>query len=202
MSIARLACATVLFASGLGVGVLWSPRGGALQTRDSHAVSDVQSESDVRSEQAKFVARIKEMYGDELAEFASQFEDMTIRIKKYPIDAWASPDGRFVIRLFGSDETIVSELRYPARKGGATELLRHYSFSCDHQTYSCDFVRTTGDSKMTEVQFHRSDAKGGELSYVDLDADGRWDRFNDYTRKPPTFYHRDGLFWKERTKDK
>ena len=192
--IGRLAYPLVLFISGLGVGVLWSPRGGSSQImRDNLAVSDVQSENE------KYLEKIGEMCGKEAAEFVEQSKDMTIRIKKYPIDAWASPDGRFVIRLFGSNETIASELRYPGRKDAATDsLVRHYSFSCGGQTYSCDFGRSIDGSKITDVQFHFTDAKGGELSYVDSDADGRWDRFIDYAHEPPRFYYRDGLCWKER----
>ena len=196
MTIARLAYAVVFFVSGLGVGMLWSPLGGSSQMPpDSRAVSDVQAENE------EYVAQMREMYGEEAAEFVRQFEDMSIRIKEYPIDAWASPDGRFVIRVFGSDETIASDLRYPETGGTVKELVRHYSFSCGDQTYSCDFGRTIEDSKLIEVQFRLTDAKGGELVYEDSDADGRWDRFIDYTQESPISYHRDGLCWKERTKD-
>lgn len=180
----------ILFVFGLGLGVLWSPLERS-QTPDNRA------RSDVRLENEKFVARMREMYGEETAEFVKQFEDMTVRIKQYPIDAWASPDGRFVIRLFGSDETIASDLRYPDT-GGTVKLVRHYSFSSGAQTYSCDFIRNIDNAKMTRVHFGVTDGKGGDLTYMDSDADGRWDRLFDCTREPPTFYERDGLRWKER----
>jgi hypothetical protein len=197
MTISRLAYAAVLFGSGVSVGVLWSPLERS-HTRDARALSDVQSANKL------LVAEMKEATGfKEIPEFARQFDNMTIRTNTYPIKACASQDGRFVIRVFGSDETIASDLQCPERGGTARELVRHYSFSCNGQTYSCDFGRSIDDSKATNVVFSVSDVKGNvKFSYVDLDADGRWDRFNDYTRKPPTFYHRDGLFWKERTKDK
>ncbi len=147
------------------------------------------------------MARMGEIYGEEAAEFVKQFEDMTVRIKQCPIDACASPDGRFVIRLFGSEETIASDLRSPDTGGTVKDLVRHYSFSCGGQTYSCDFGRNIDNTKMTNVLFHFTDAKGGELTYVDSDADGRWDGLSDHTREPPTFYERDGLRWKEREKD-
>ena len=195
MTITKMTCAVVFFVSGLGVGILWSPFGGISQMPpNSSAVSDVQSENE------KYVAKMREMYGEETAEFVRQFKDMTIRIKKNPIDACASPDGRFVIRLFGSDETIASDLRYPDTGETVKELVRHYTFSNGGRTYSCDFGRSINDSKMTKVQFHFTDDRGNEFSYIDDDADGRWDRFTDFTQKPPTFYERDGLNWKERTK--
>ncbi len=197
MTIARLACPLVFFASGLAVGVLWSPLG-----RSSQAPPDSRAVSDARSENAKFLAKMKEIGGPAMAEFARQFEDMTIRIKKNPIDAWASPDGRFVIRLFGSDETIASDLRYPEMDGAVKELVRHYSFSAAGQTWSVDFGRAIKDPKTTNVVFGMTDAKGNQkFSYVDLDADGRWDRFTDYTQEPPKTYVMAGLCWKERAKD-
>lgn len=196
MTIRRFAYPMVFFVSGLGAGALWNPICHTLQKQsNSRAVSDVQSENQ------KFVAEMRETYGVEMAEYVKQFEDMTIRVKEDPLDAWASPDGRFVIRLFGSDETIASDLGYPDIGGAVNELVRHYSFSCGKQTYSCGFGRSIKDSKMTNVQFHFSDAKGGELVYVDDDADGRWDRFVDYTQEPSRAYVRDGLCWKERARD-
>ncbi len=197
MTIARLAYAAVFFVSGLGVGVLWSPLGGSSRMPpDRRAVSDVQSENE------KYVAHMREMYGEETADFVRQFEEMTIRIEEYPIDACASPDGRFVIRLFGSDETIASELRYPAGPGGVTELNRHYSFSHGDLAYRCDFGRSIEDSKMTNVIFGVTDRKGDvKFSYVDNDADGLWDKFADHTQEPSKIYVRDGLCWKERREE-
>lgn len=113
MSVTRLACATVLFLSGLGVGAFWCPFRSSPQKVDSGAVSDPQPERE------KFVAKMKEIYGEECGEFVRQFEDMTIRLNKYPIVVSASPDGRFVIRLFGSGELIASDLH--AQKGEAPE---------------------------------------------------------------------------------
>jgi hypothetical protein len=141
------------------------------------------------------------MYGEEVAVFVKQFEDMTIRTNTYPIKVCASPDGRFVISPFGIDETIASDLRSPDIGGTVTELVRHYSFSCGGQTYSCDFGRNIDNSKMTTVLFRFTDAKGGELTYLDSDADGRWDGLSDRTREPPIVYERDGLRWKEREQD-
>jgi len=193
MIIARFAYPTIFFVSGLGVGVLWNPICSTLQMQsNSRAVSVVQSENQ------KFVAKMRETYGVEMAEFVKQFEDMTIHIKINPIDVWASPDNRFVIRLVGSDESIVSDLRYPDKGGAVKELVRHYSFSCDNQSFSCDFGRNIENpKKITEVQFHFTDNNGHELSYVDSDADGRWDKFIDYTQESPKFYKREGLCWKE-----
>ncbi len=193
MSVTRLACATVLFLSGLGVGAFWCPFRSSPQKVDSGAVSDPQPERE------KFVAKMKEIYGEECGEFVRQFEDMTIRLNKYPIVVSASPDGRFVIRLFGSGELIASDLRCPERGGTLKELVRHYSFSCNGRTYSCDFGRSIEGPKVVNVVFAVTDAKGNpEFSYVDTHGDGRWDRFADYTHKPATFYERDGLCWKER----
>jgi hypothetical protein len=191
MHVPRWVYAVVLFLSGLGVGVLWCPCRGSQRTPDSRVPSYAQPEYE------KYVEEMRGTFGEETADFLSQFKELTIHIKKYPIEAWASPDGRFVIRLAGSGELIASELRDPMRKG-TTELVRHYSFSCGDKTYSCDFARNNKGSRMTNVQFHFVDAKGGGLSYVDNNADGRWDWFTDETHKPPTFYVRDGLCWKER----
>ena len=75
--IGRLAYPLVLFISGLGVGVLWSPRGGSSQImRDNLAVSDVQSENE------KYLEKIGEMCGKEAAEFVEQSKDMTMQIRE------------------------------------------------------------------------------------------------------------------------
>lgn len=185
MTVSRLAYAVVFFVLGLGVGVLWSPLG-------NRAVSHIQAEND------KYVAQMREMFGDGAAEFARQFEDMTIRINEFPIDAHASPDGRFVIRLFGSDETIASEVRDPDSAGGVMKwLVRTYSFSHGDRTYSCNFVRDIDDSEMKSVTFHITDSNGTDLTYKDNDADGRWDGFSDCIQDTSKNYVRDGLCWKK-----
>ncbi len=194
MNTARSMYPFVIFVTGLAVGVLWSPLERP-RTFDGRTFSDVQSEN------RKFVAQTREMYGEDAAQFAKQFENMTIRIKKPPLDAYASPDGRFDIRLFGSDETIASDLYHPD-SGSVVKLLnRHYSFSCDGQTYSCDFYRSASDSRMIRIVFNFSDGKGGELLYMDSNADGRWDLFADRSWEPSKVYERDGLCWKERSSD-
>ncbi len=190
MFITRLAYSIFFFALGLAAGVLWNPRSGSTQAPDNCAVSQSKCEHE------KTVAKMTEIYGKETAEFLRQSEDLTIRIKKNPINAGFSSDGRFVIRLFGSDESIASELLYPHGKGKA-ELVRHYSFSCGDKKYSCDFGRSDKDSRVTNVVFNITDVKGGELSYFDSDGDGRWDKFDDLTHQPPRFYKRDGLCWEE-----
>ena len=181
MTIARLLYSVALFVSGLGVGVL------ACTLATHHAPSRRDS-SDVQSENKKLVAQMKEEYGEETAEFVKQFEDMTIRIKESPINAWAAPDGRFVLRLFGSDDTIASDLWYPNKSVRPKEFVRHYSFSAGGRTWSCDFGRSGDNSKMTEVQFHFTDANGGTMTYVDSDADGRWDKMIDETVGHPMSY--------------
>lgn len=194
MTTARSLYPLVFFVSGLGFGVFWSPleRPNAADSRDL---------SDVRSENDEFVERMGELYGEETAEFVRQFEDMTIRIHEFPIDACASPDGRFVIRLFESNETIASDLRHPDTEGTVKQLVRHYSFSSGGQTYTCDFVRNIDTLKVTRVHFSFTDAEGRGLTYMDSDGDGRWDGLSDRTREPPVFYERDGLRWREREKD-
>ena len=107
-----------------------------------------------------------------MGKFAEQAKDMTIRIKKYPIDAGASPDGRFIIRMFGNTDTMASELLYPGEDGASRELVRHYSFSCGDQTYSCDFGRSVEDGKMTSILF--SCVVNGDTTVSYLDLDGRW----------------------------
>jgi hypothetical protein len=194
MAIGKLAYPVVLFVSGLGVGLLWN------HLERPHT-GDGPNVADIKSANEKFVRQMRKMYGEETAEFVKQFEDMTIRTNTHPIKAFAAPDGRFVIRLSRSDETIASDLRYPEKGGIAKELVRHYGFSCNGSTYSCDFGRRIEDSKMTNVLFSVLDAEGNStFSYVDSDADGRWDWFCDYTQEPPKSYDRDGLCWKEREK--
>lgn len=196
MTIAKLTYAVVFFVSGLGVGVLWNPICSTSQMPpDGRVISDVQSRNE------KYLAKTREVYGEEAAEFARQFEGMTIRIKEFPIDAWASPDGRFVIRLFGSDETIASDLRCPEKGEAMKELVRHYYFSCGDLAYSCDFARSIRDPKMTNVVFGVSVKGKPTFSYVDRDADGLWDSFIDYTQEPPQSYIRESLCWKRSTKD-
>ena len=184
------------FVFGLVVGVLWSPLGGS-----SGLPGHTGSEAAFQSRDEELTATIKEIGGPGAVEFSKQFEEMTIRIKKSPIDAWASPDGRFVIRLFGSNETIASDLRYPEQGGEVKDVVRHYSFSSGDHTFSIDFARSIKDGKLTEVHYSLVEANGHELVYVDTDADGRWERFVDYTQKPPKSYERDGLCWRERVKD-
>ena len=198
MTVAKLAWPAVIFVSGLSVGALWTPLSAFWQipkegqdTQRSHAVSDAQFD--------KRIAEWTEQVGEEVGSFAEQAKDMTIRVKQYPIDAGASPDGRFIIRVFGTAETMASDLLYPGKSDTVTELVRHYSFSCGDQAYSCDFGRSVEDGKMTSILF--SCVVNGEttVSYVDLDGDGRWDRFTDYTEMPPNGYSktyvREGLCW-------
>ena len=199
MTLARWVYPMVFFVLGLGVGVLRSPVGGPSQipeerqdTHHSRAVSDAQFE--------KRMAKVGKEFGEEMEDFARQFKDMAIQIKKYPIDAQASPDGRFAIRLFGSDETTASDLRQVGM-AGVKELVRHYSFSCGDVVYSCDFARRIEDSKMTNVVFSVYVKGEPKFSYVDRNADGLWDRFTDYTQEPAVTYVRDGLCWKRITKD-
>ena len=195
MTAGKLAWPVVCLLSGLGIGALWSPLSGVWQIpaerKDmpgSRAVSDAQI--------SQHIAEVRQQVGEEAAKFEEQFKDMTIRINESPVRVSASPDGRFVIRNFESGEIIASDLFYPDKDGTMNELVRHYSFSRDKDTYSCDFGRSVKDPKITEVQFRFADAKGGELSYVDSDGDGRWDRLTDCTQMPPQSYVRDGLCWK------
>jgi hypothetical protein len=153
------------------------------------------------AELSKYVAELRQKVGEEAAQFEEQFKDMTIRMNEYPLLVSAAPDGRFVINAFGNGETIASDLFSPDKGGAINELVRHYSFSCDKQTYSCDFGRSVKDPKITEVQFHFTDAKGSELVYVDSDGDGRWDRLTDLTQTPPQSYVARGLCWESVTKD-
>ena len=200
MSIARLAYPGVFFVSGLVVGVLWSPLGNSSQISEKRqdalhgrAVSDEQFE--------KRMARVRKEFGDETEYFLRQFKDMTIRIKEYPIDAEASPDGRFAIRLFGSDKTIASDLRQIEGRGGVKALNRYYFFSCGDLAYSCNFTRDIEDSEMYNVVFAVEGKGETKFSYVDRDADGLWDWFTDHTQEPSRTYVREGLCWKRFKKD-
>ena len=190
MTIARSVCLVVLFLTGLGVGVLWSPIERP-HTPDGHALSDMQSEN------RKFVTKMRETFGEETATFAEQFEDLTIRFKEYPVDVYAAPDGRFDIRLHGSDETIASDLLYPDR-GGVKTLVRHYVFSNGDGSCSCDFGRSIEDSKMSSVVFDVAFKGETKFFYLDTDGDCLWDRFTDLTQEPPRTYIREGLGWKWR----
>jgi hypothetical protein len=172
MTVARFAYSMVIFVVGLGVG-------------------------DMQSENRKFVTQMRETYGKETAEFAEQFEDLTIRFKEYPVDVCAAPDGRFVIRLLGSDETIASDLLYPDR-GGVKSLVRHYFFSNGGESYSCDFGRSIEDSKISSVVFDVAFKGRTKFVYLDSDGDCLWDRFTDLTQEPPRTYIREGLGWKWR----
>ena len=200
MTLGKLVYIVVLFASGVVVGALWSPLGDSLKVSNGgYANSNVPADCD------EYLAKLKKDYGDtfgdELVEFVKQCEDMTIRINQYPINAWASPDGRFIIRLFGSNDTTASDLYYPdIKKDAPKEWVRYYSFSCGDQVFSCDFGRNIAESKMTNIQFRITNSKLGDIfTYLDDDADGRWDRFIDYTQDTPVYYHRDGLCWKKKT---
>jgi hypothetical protein len=199
VTITKFAFPVALFVAGLSVGALWSPLSGFWQipeegrdTQRSRAVSDAQLD--------KRIAEWREQLGEEVGRFAEQAKDMTIRIKKYPIDAGASPDGRFIIHVFGNAETMASDLLYPGKGDTLTELVRHYSFSCGDQTYSCDFGRSVEDGKMTSILFSCEVKGETTVTYLDLDGDGRWDRFTDYTETPPNgyskTYEREGLCWK------
>lgn len=197
MTLAKLSYGVLLFALGLVVGALWNAQGRSSSV-PRHGVVD----SAARADGDECLSKVGETLGEGTARFVKQFEEMNTHIKQYPIDAWSSMDGRFVIRLFGKNETIASDLHHPDDVGPVKQLVRHYSFSCAGRSYSCDFGRSIVDAKTTEVQFHFSDDKGGELTYADSDGDGQWDRFIDHTHKPPVFYDRDGLCWKQSTKEK
>jgi hypothetical protein len=189
MTITKFAFPLALFVAGLSIGALWSPRGDSSQTpRENQTISDAQLD--------KRIAEWKKQIGEEVGEFVEQAKDMTIRVKKYPIDAGASPDGRFIIRVFGNAETMASDLLYPDERGTLKELVRHYSFSCGDQTFGCDFGRSVEDGKMTSILFSCQVKGETTVAYVDLDGDGRWDRFTDYTEMPSRTYEREGLCWK------
>ncbi len=198
MSMSRAMYTVVCLASGLGVGVLWSPLPHPWR---KPLTSRELAEKRRAAESRKLAAQMLKAFGDvkELGEFANQFKDLTIRIFQDPIDAAASPDGRFVIRLFGDDDDIASDLR--SSINGGTRLVRNYHFSSGGQNYSVDLERAVGDSKVTWISFSMKDNQGRGLTYVDSDGDGRWDRLTDETHESPFFYRRDGLCWKERTKD-
>jgi hypothetical protein len=198
MSISRAFCAVVCLAAGLGVGVLWSPL--------PHPWRKPLTSRDLAEKKRavggrKLAAETLKAFGDdkEVGEFANQFKDLTIRIFQDPINAAASPDGRFVIRLFGEGDAIASDLRYPIN--GTVQLVRNYHFSSGGHNYSVDLQRGAEDSKVTWISFSMTDNKGRGLTYVDSDGDGSWDRLTDETHESPTFYRRDGLCWKERTKE-
>ncbi|MBI3462978.1 MAG: hypothetical protein HY000_07935 [Planctomycetes bacterium] len=193
MNITKLGCTAILLAAGLTVGVLWSPFAGSAQVPRSSP-----SDPDARPATDEDVAQAKALFGPETAEFVRQFKDMTIHIRQFPIDVLAAPDGRFVIRHFATGEIIASELHAPDEGGAIKELVRHYDLSCGGRTFSCDFGHTKDGSKMTNVLFSAEDANGDRLSYIDSDADGRWDSFSDHTQDPPRLYERDGLSWRER----
>jgi len=188
MTIVRLAFSVFVFLCGLGIGALWSPME-RLQTPAGRVTADA------RAENARLVARAREMYGEEAAEFTKQFADMTIRIKKNPIDAWASPNGRFEIRLFGSDEITASDLLYPER-GNQKSLVRDYFFSNGDKHYSCSFARSVEDAKMKSVLFDFAVKEETKFIYLDSDGDSLWDRFTDLTQEPPKTYVREGPGWK------
>jgi hypothetical protein len=182
---------------GLAAGLLWSTLSGV-----SHVPKERQDVVVSESEVAKQMAQVKKDFGEETEEFVRQFRGMTIRIKEYPVDAGASPDGRFVIRMFGREDTIASDLRHPGSGEAPDEFVRFYSYPSTDLTYSCSFARSTEDDSMRNVLFGVNDVNGDpRFSYLDCDADGLWDRFIDCTEEPSKMYARDGLCWKELTKD-
>jgi len=188
MKIARLAYISVIFLIGLGVGVVWSPIA-RLRAHDHRTPSSLQSED------KEYLAKVTELCGKEAGEFASQFEDLTIRIKKGPFYAWASKDGRFTISLHRTHEIIASELTYPGK--GGEGLVRYYSYcSKSGGEYNCSFERSVDDSNMKSILFDFSNKEKTRFVYLDSDGDGLWDRFTDSIHKPPTTYIREGLGWK------
>ena len=195
MTRVRLAYSTIIFIVGLGAGAFCSPIASPSKTPENRPVMvDGSAVSDAKGE--KSPSRVGKEFGEEAEKvFLRQFGDMTITIKKDPIDACASPDGRFTIRLFGSDETIASDLRYPDKEGAVKELVRHYSYSNGDARYFCDFGRSIENSKMTSIVFDVAVKERPKFVYVDSDGDGLWDRFTDFTQKPPKTYVREGTGW-------
>ena len=186
--IGKLTCGILLFLGGLCVGMLWKP------LNNNTAPNNLASNNKID----KLSAAARKEFGEETGRFVDQFKDLSIRIKQYPFNANASSDGRFVIRLGDRDDTIASELIYPGGNKIPDELVRHYSFSCNGKTFSCDFGRSLDGSTLTNVQFHFEDETGHELSYTDSNADGYWDRYTDISRpSPPKFYRTNGLSWEE-----
>jgi len=161
MITANSAYRVFFFGIGLSIGVLWSPIDWH-KSAVSRSVSDVQpiKHLDAQSKNREFLEKILENADADTAKFVGQFKDMTIHIKKHPFDAWASPDGRFVIRLDGNDdETMASDLLYPDSAESHEVRNRHYSFSCGNKKYSCDFGYTIDGSRITDTSF-------SELSHI------------------------------------
>jgi hypothetical protein len=192
MTIARSLYPVTVFLCGLGVGVIWSPIE-RVHTQDRRVLSVEQSE-----ENREFLTQMMEIGGDEMVEFAEQFEGMTIRTNEYPLVVGASPDGRFVIRPFGCGETIASDLYYPDSAGIANDLNRHYSFSSAGRTYTLDIGRSIDDAIPERVLFSFAGDDGRELVYIDRGADGQWDSLIDRDGNSEQLFRREGLCWKER----
>lgn len=191
MKIGRVLSYVCIFFAGAILGVVWT---GLAMSRVQPDRATSGKDSTGQSPRQ----HMTQLYGEEMSQFASQFDEMTTHVQEYPFNASASPDGRFVIRLFGSEESMASDLRCPDGEGVGTELNRHYYFACGGRTYAVDFGRTEDDSRVTRVQFSCTDGTGSELSYADLDADGRWDVFIHGSDGAKRIYDRDGLSWKAR----
>lgn len=188
----------VVLLVGLGVGILWSPLHWPQKASNRGLSKQQKEDRDLVSEMIK-------AGGEETDRFVKQFADMKYLTNEYPLQACASPDGRFVIRLLNSDGEIASEiasdLEYPDSGGAVTELNRHYFFSSDGRTYSLDIGRRVEDSTPTNVLFTFSNDKGHTCVYLDKDADGRWDSFKNSDNNSVRIYEREGLCWKERAED-
>jgi hypothetical protein len=193
VTITRLTYSAVIFVTGLGVGAFWSPFGARPQlpanhqgTTGPHVASDAQVE--------ELPSELRKRIDAEVEDFAGQFKDMNIRIEKYPLDAWASQDGRFVIHLLKSNEMIASELRQIGPRG-VTVMDRHYEYSCGDIAYHCDFARHIEGSNMYSVLFGVEFKGKTKVVYLDSDGDGLWDRITDFTQEHPKTYVREGSGW-------
>ncbi|GAB6188001.1 hypothetical protein [Thermopirellula anaerolimosa] len=177
-----------LFLAGVGLGVLWSPmhrgssKGEVAKTDFSH-----------------LVAEAEEQYGKEVAEFVAQFKDLHIVMKREPFLIGASTDGRFVIRSLPNNDLVVSELRYPMGKGELDHVVRNYELLCQGKKWFCTFARSADGTKLLEIHYGFRDNLGHGLTYVDSDADGKWDRLIEETPQGFTFYRWDGMLWREST---
>lgn len=199
MTLGRPTTSGILLGLVVGIALVWSSHGRpSWISAQSQGRRDMSLLPDSESEQ---MSRMGDQFRQETEDFVRQFRDMTIRIRQFPVKVDASRDGRFAISLLESEETIASDLRQIGL-GGEDFLVRHYSFTCGHLHYSFDLGRRSKDSTMAHVFYHVEDMdKGLKYTYADDDADGVWDRFADYTLKPRKEYVRDGICWKEQTKD-
>lgn len=175
-----------LFLAGVGAGVLWSP----IQ-RGSSAGQVAETDFD------RLAAEAEEQYGKEVGEFITQFKDLRPVMKREPFLIGASTDGRFVIRTLPNNQLVASELRYPMGKGDSGHLVRHYELKCEGKNWYCAFARSADGTKVLQIHYGVKDDLGHGLTYVDSDADGKWDRLIEETPQGSKFYRRDGMLWRE-----